>query len=332
MEYLIETEGLTKRFDGLVAVDRINLRIKKGELFGLLGPNGAGKTTTLSMLSTILPKTAGSARVCGFDIDKEQAEVRGCIGIVFQDPSLDDELTGWENLDFHGRLYGVEKGLRKKRGEEVLKLVGLWDRRNDLVKKYSGGMRRRLEIARGLIHHPRVLFLDEPTLGLDPQTRRGIWEHIEELNKKEEITIILTTHYMEEADYLCDRVAIIDHGRIIAEDSPTKLKKSLGGDVVKLGVKGCSEGDFEKLKRLDFVKNIKATDCYYSLTVDDGELAIPKIFDMAKKIGMDIVSVDLHKPTLEDIFIHYTGHEIREEGANAKDRMRLRRGVWAGRR
>lgn len=331
-EYVIETKGLTKRFNDLVAVDSLDLGIRRGELFGLLGPNGAGKTTIISMLSTILDKTMGGARVCGFDIDRERSGVRGCIGIVFQDPSLDDELTGWENLDFHGRLYGVEKGLRKKRGEEVLKLVGLWERRNDLVKKYSGGMRRRLEIARGLMHHPKVLFLDEPTLGLDPQTRRGIWEYIEELNKREEITIILTTHYMEEADYLCDRVAIIDYGKIVAEDTPEKLKKMLGGDVVKLGVRKCTEGDFEKLKKMGFVRDIKAKDCAYSLTVDNGELAIPKILNMTKRLGIDILSVDLHRPTLEDVFIHYTGHDIREEGANSRDRMRLRRRVWAGRR
>jgi ABC-2 type transport system ATP-binding protein len=222
--FVIETENLTKDFNGLRAVDSVNLKINQGELFGLLGPNGAGKTTLISMLATILRPTSGSARLCDHDIVKNQDEVRACIGIVFQDPTLDDELHGKENLDLHGRLYHMNKELRKNRIKELLDFVGLTEKANIQVKKYSGGMKRRLEIARGLMHTPKVLFLDEPTLGLDPQTRRNIWDFIKKL-RDAGTTIILTTHYMEEADYICDRVAIIDHGKIVALDSPKNLKK-----------------------------------------------------------------------------------------------------------
>jgi ABC-2 type transport system ATP-binding protein len=221
---IIETENLTKKFNGLVAVDSLSISIKEGELFGLLGPNGAGKTTFISMLATMLRPTSGTARLCRHDVVKEQDDVRKCIGIVFQNPTLDDELYGSENLDLHGRLYHLSKGLRKQRIKQVLELVELSDKARIQVKKYSGGMKRRLEIARGLMHRPKVLFLDEPTLGLDPQTRRKIWDFIMKL-RKAGTTIILTTHYMEEADYLCDRVAIIDHGKIMALDTPKNLKK-----------------------------------------------------------------------------------------------------------
>ena len=207
--HTILTENLTKEFNGIVAVDKLNLEVEEGEIFGLLGPNGAGKTTTILMLCTILKPTSGSAKINGYDIVKQPNEVRKSIGIVFQDPSLDDRLTGRENLEMHAALYKVPKNIRRKRIEEVLELVELTDRADSLVKTYSGGMKRRLEIARGLIHYPKVLFLDEPTLGLDPQTREHIWRYIKELAKRENITIILTTHYMEEADFLCDRIAII---------------------------------------------------------------------------------------------------------------------------
>jgi len=234
----IEVNGLTKVFDGSVrAVDEINFVVKGGEILGFLGPNGAGKTTTLNMLSTLLKPTSGTATVNGHDIVEEPDAVRRSIGYVFQDPTLDIELTGRENLDFHGRLYGINRSLRKQRIEEMLEVVQLTDRADNLVKTYSGGMKRRLEIARGLLHHPQVLFLDEPTLGLDPQTRRSIWEHIQRLNQEKKITIILTTHYTEEADYLCDRILIIDFGKIVALDTPDKLKAKLEGDVVSLTFK-----------------------------------------------------------------------------------------------
>ena len=206
----ISLRSLTKRFGDLVAVDSVNLEIAKGELFGLLGPNGAGKTTLIKMLTTMLRPTEGEARVWGHNVAKERNEVRSSIGVVFQDPSIDNMLTGRENLDFHGRMYGMDGSLRKKRIDEVLELVDLTDKADIKMEDYSGGMQRRLEIARGLMHHPKVLFLDEPTLGLDAQTRRYIWKYVEEMNAREGVTIVLTTHYMEEADYLCDRVAIVD--------------------------------------------------------------------------------------------------------------------------
>ncbi|HHH80243.1 MAG TPA: ATP-binding cassette domain-containing protein, partial [Thermoplasmatales archaeon] len=231
---IIETFELTKKFNSLAAVDHVSFSVKEGEIFGFLGPNGAGKTTTIKMLTTLLNPTEGTAKVCGFDIIKNRNEVRQSIGVVFQEPALDTELTGKENLDFHARMYGLDRERRVSRIEEVLRIVDLQDKKDVLVKYYSGGMKRRLEIARGLMHFPRVLFLDEPTLGLDAQTRRAIWEYIKKMNKEEKTTIFLTTHYMDEADFLCDRVAIIDHGRIIILDTIPKLKNAIGNDVITL--------------------------------------------------------------------------------------------------
>jgi len=312
----IEIRGLTKVFNGTIrAVDNIDLTIKEGEIFGLLGPNGAGKTTTLSMLSTILNPTRGKARVCGHDIVKDRNAVRHCIGIVFQDPSLDDELTAMENLYFHGRLYGMTDGQIKDKGMEVLALVELMDRKDSLVKTFSGGMKRRLEIARGLMHHPKVLFLDEPTLGLDPQTRRHLWDYIKKINEKEKMTIILTTHYMDEADYLCNRIGIIDKGRIIALDSSERLKDVLGGDVITLQVSDTAKMKLliEKLECEKCVKKVDAFDGNLNVTIKDGGKNIPKIVQLAEKNDIKIDSVILKRPSLEDVFIHYTGRTIREE-------------------
>ena len=321
----IKIENLTKRFDDFTAVDSVSLEIEEGELFGLLGPNGAGKTTIISILATLLKPSDGKAEVNGFSLH-EQDKIRKSIGIVFQDPSLDDQLTGKENLDFHGRMYHVPKDLREKRIEEVLSLVDLKEKADSLVKTYSGGMKRRLEIARGLMHHPKILFLDEPTIGLDPQTRRNIWEYIENLNEKEKLTIILTTHYMEEADYLCDRVAIIDHGKIIALGTPDELKKSMSGDVISI------EGKADKLGSVlneDWVKEKKVFDGKMIVTVSSGESAIPKILEIAGRGGILVNSVNLKKPTLEDVFIHYTGRAIREEEASKKDMLRQQiKGEW----
>ncbi len=318
---IISARGLTKEFNGLLAVNNVSLDVEEGELFGLLGPNGAGKTTFISMLYTMQEPTSGDAMLCGRDVRKEPAEVRKCIGVVFQDPSLDQYLTGRENLDFHGRLYGMDRSTRAKRMEAVLELVELRDRADDLVKTYSGGMRRRLELARGLLHYPRVLFLDEPTLGLDPQTRRHIWEYISELNKREGITIVLTTHYMEEADLLCGRVAIMDRGSIIALGTPRELKGVLTGDVIYL-----ASSDQERLKALldgaDWVINSALVDGLLNLTVKEGEAAIPLVMETARSYGISVTSIGLQKPTLEDVFIHYTGKRIREEQGNARDRMR----------
>ncbi len=224
MTEIIEVKNLTKEFDGIKAVNNISFSVNAGEIFGFLGPNGAGKTTTIRILTTLLHSTSGEVRVNGFDPVKNPDDVRRSFGIVFQDPSLDDELTAYENMEFHGVLYSIPKKMRRQRIEDLMKLVELWERSDDLVKHYSGGMRRRLEIARGLLHHPKILFLDEPTLGLDPQTRDHIWNHIKDLNQKENITVFFTTHYMEEADRAAERIAIVDQGKIVGEGSPQELK------------------------------------------------------------------------------------------------------------
>lgn len=304
---IIETRNLTKRFDKLVAVNRLNLKISEGEIFGLLGPNGAGKTTTLSMLATLLPPTSGEAKVNGFDVKKEPSKVRHCIGFVFQDPSSDDLLTGRENLYLHALMYGVNMGNINKKMDEVLRLVDLTDAQNKRMKFYSGGMRRRLELARGLLHEPKILFLDEPTLGLDPQTRQHLWAYIKKLSQEKRVTVIITTHYMDEADSLCDRVAIIDHGKVAALDTPEKLKKRLGGDVVKLKVRNTPKLD--KVKKLRYVKEVKHADGFVTMTVDDSARHLQEIL---KKVG-NVESVDTHKPTLNDVFLHFTGSEMRDE-------------------
>lgn len=321
---VIKIENLTKEFDGLTAVDHVDLDIAEGELFGLLGPNGAGKTTLIHMLSTVLPPTEGRAEVGGYDIISESNSVRSTIGIIFQDSSLDERLTGFENLDFHGRMYGVSEKKRAERIPELLEMVDLRDWADNLVKEYSGGMRRRLELARGFLHNPRVLFLDEPTLGLDPQTRRKIWDYIQDLNENEGITTILTTHYMDEADYLCDRVGIIDHGKIISLGSPEELKNELEGDIVTLDISG-SDGLSEVFEGLDYVSSVDSMNGSFQLAVSNGEKVIPDLMKVAQKKGAQVNSVSLRKPTLEDVFIHHTGRKLREEKAGAKDRMRMRR-------
>ena len=320
----IKVKNLTKEFNGLKAVNNISFEVKEGEIFGLLGPNGAGKTTTIKMLSTLLNLTEGQASVWGFDVLTQKDEVRSSIGIVFQEPALDSRLTGRENLDFHARLYGLDKKIRQKRIKEVLHLVDLEDKADVLVQNYSGGMQRRLEVARGLMHCPKILFLDEPTLGLDAQTRRHIWEYIKELNKKEKVTIILTTHYMEEADYLCDRVAIIDFGKIVALDKPERLKNILGGDAISIEATP-SEIALNVFQKLSWVKKIKEHDGLIDLTVEEGEKKIPLLIKIdQKKEGFAIRSIKLREPTLEDVFLHYTGKTIREAETNHTDKNRRR--------
>lgn len=320
----IEVENLTKEFNGFVAVDHISFSIESGEAFGLLGPNGAGKTTTMSMLSTMLKPTSGKASVHDFDILKEQDDVRKSIGIVFQDQSLDEELTAYENMDFHGRLYRIPKNLREKKIKELLKLVELEDKKDNLVKTYSGGMRRRLEIARGLMHEPKVLFLDEPTLGLDPQTRNHLWNYIDRLNKEKGITIVLTTHYMEEADKLCDRIAIIDKGKIIALDSSEKLKESIGGDVIEI-IPSNKEKLYSMIKAFSWVKRMDIHNDYVTINLHNAEKHVAEIVNVAYDNGIGIESISIHKPTLEDVFLYYTGRTMREEEASSKDRMRMAR-------
>jgi ABC-2 type transport system ATP-binding protein len=313
MSSIIEVKGLTKRFGSLEAVHGISFEVEQGEVFGLLGPNGAGKTTTLSMLSTILTISAGTAIVNGFDVAKQPSQVRRSIGIVFQEPSIDDRLTGRENLEMHADLYAVPGNEKAKRIDELLKLVELEDRAGSLMRTYSGGMRRRLEIARGLIHHPKVLFLDEPTLGLDPQTREHIWDYIVELSKRENITMMLTTHYMEEADKLCDRIAIIDYGKIIALDEPKQLKGDLEGDIITVKTEMVEELS-AKLKETDLVKDMKKQKGELKLIVKDGDKIVPRVMEIAASSGIHVESMSIHEPTLEDVFLHYTGREIRGEG------------------
>ncbi|MCX6777336.1 MAG: ATP-binding cassette domain-containing protein [Candidatus Micrarchaeota archaeon] len=319
----IEMRGLTKKFNGFTAVDSISLDIREGEIFGLLGPNGAGKTTTISMLSTILAPTSGSAKVWGHDIVGEKDAVRKSIGIVFQDPSLDDELTGRENMDFHGRLYDIDGDTRGKRITELLKLVDLEKHADKQVKTYSGGMKRRLEIARGLMHKPKVLFLDEPTLGLDPQTRRKLWDYIKDFNRKEKVTIILTTHYMEEADFLCGRVAIVDQGKIIRLDTPEKLKELLGGDILSIEV-----SDPKKLsgllKKASLARNVQIVGSAMNVIASNGSRTLPKIIELACKNGIEVNTAVMKRPSLEDVFIHYTGRGIREQEAEPKRSARMR--------
>lgn len=321
----IKIKELTKKFGKFIAVDSINLEIKKGELFGLLGPNGAGKSTTLNMLATMMLPTSGNATINDVEITNQDL-VRRSIGMVFQDPSLDDELTGRENLEFHGRMYHMQKELRVNRIEEVLKLVGLEDKAEFQIKTYSGGMKRRLEIARGLMHHPKILFLDEPTLGLDPQTRRGIWDYIQKLNKEEGLTIILTTHYMEEADYLCDRIAIIDHGKIIALDTPENMKNIMGGDVLKIETRESERLD--KILQFEWIKDKKKFEGYLNVTVVDGGSAIPDILKASFEDGIKIDSVHMIRPSLEDVFIHYTGRTIREQEPDTADQIKAMLNQW----
>jgi len=319
----IEVKNLTKEFNGLKAVNNVSFAVKEGEIFGLLGPNGAGKTTTIKILATLLSPTRGEAKVWGYNILRQKDEVRNSIGIVFQEPALDDRLTGFENLDFHARLYGLDRKTRQKRIQEVLDLVELQDKANILVIKYSGGMKRRLEIARGLMHYPRVLFLDEPTLGLDPQTRRNIWDYILKLNQKEKITIVLTTHYMEEADYLCGRVAIIDFGKIVTLDTPRNLKDILGGDVISVETTS-SDRAFKLFEKLPWVKKISKHNNILNLNVEQGEKKIPLLIKIdQEEEGLEIKSVNLRKPTLEDVFLHFTGRTIREREISQTERNRI---------
>nr|MDO8132953.1 ATP-binding cassette domain-containing protein [Candidatus Njordarchaeum guaymaensis] len=312
MSHIIETKDLTRKFGDLVAVDRLNIKVEHGEVFGLLGPNGAGKTTTISMLCTILKPTSGSATVNGFDIVKQPGQVRKSIGIVFQEPSVDDRLTGRENMEMHANLYGVPPNIAKKRIKTLLNLVELDKRADNLLRTYSGGMRRRLEIARGLIHYPRVLFLDEPTIGLDPQTREHIWTYIKKLSKEEDISIILTTHYMDEADKLCDRIAIIDYGKIVALDTSDNLKESLGEETIAIKTSEAKELS-QRLKDTELVSKMAISMNELTVHVKNGHETLPRIVEVAANAGIRIGSISLHEPDLGDVFLHYTGRAIREE-------------------
>jgi len=314
MDYIVETSNITKTYDDFTAVDSVNLKIPKDSVFGILGPNGAGKTTLISMLCTILSPTSGSAEVNDFDVVKNSKDVRASIGIVFQSRALDDMLTGREHLEMHASLYGVPSKLRKKRIEEILDLIALGNKADEFTKTYSGGMKRRLEIGRGLIHHPKVLILDEPTLGLDPQTRENIWGYISKLNKTEDITVLMTTHYMDEADKLCDRIAIMNHGQIIKEDSPLNLKRELKADTITIRVDE-QEKFIKEAEKLDFIKKILVEDSDIKLMVERGENLITTLVNFANKNDIMVESIEVKHPNLEDVFLNYTGTTIDDRGA-----------------
>ncbi len=313
-EKAVEVEDITKRYDSITAVNHVSFSVDRGEIFGFLGPNGAGKTTLVRMLTTLIPPTSGTARVGCCDIVKRPEEVRLEIGVVPQALTSDLDLTGYENMDIYGRFYGIPYEERQERIHELLGRVALLGREKDLVATYSGGMRRRLEIARALVHKPRILFLDEPTIGLDPQSRLAVWDFLRGMMKEGGMTTFLTTHYMEEADGLCNRVAIIDAGKIIAMGSPAELKSSIpGNDVISLVVEGKSEGLAGDLKSLPFVHRVTVERHNIHVAVDSGSKNLAPLIEQADRSGAKITSVSIHEQSLEDVFIHYTGKTIREE-------------------
>jgi ABC-2 type transport system ATP-binding protein len=315
-EAAVQVTDLVKRYGELAAVRGISFEVQPGETFGFLGPNGAGKSTTIKILCTLADPTSGSARVAGHDVKRERDTVRRNIGLVFQDPTLDSYLTGEQNLRFHADLYGVPRAQLAARMKLVLDMVNLWDRRESVVGTYSGGMKRRLEIARGLLHAPRVLFLDEPTVGLDPQTRTSIWEYINDLKQREDITIFLTTHYMDEAEH-CDRIAIIDHGQIVAIDTPENLKASVGRDRVQIATADDADAIREIKER--FGLDAAVHEGLVTFSVASGEQFVPRLF---AELPVPIRSVSVARPSLDDVFMSYTGRTIRDSEASTSDRNR----------
>ncbi len=326
-EPVISVSGLTKEYGDVKAVRGIDFSVARGETFGFLGPNGAGKTTTIKILCTLATATSGTARVAGHDALTERDAVRRNIGLVFQDTTLDTYLTAEQNLRFHAELYGVPKAAVQPRMRQVMDMVGLWDRKDSLVSTYSGGMQRRLEIARGLLHAPHVLFLDEPTVGLDPQTRSSIWAYINELKRREDITIFLTTHYMDEAEH-CDRIAIIDHGHIVAIDTPEALKASVGKDRVQIH----TADDDAAIAALGAAFGLAAAmhEGAVTFSVPSGEQFVPRLF---AELSVPISSVSVSRPSLDDVFMSYTGTTIRDAEASGTDAMRqMAQRFRAGRR
>lgn len=329
MSEVIKAEGLTKIFNKhLTAVDHVNFSVKQGEIFGFLGPNGAGKTTTINMLITILKPTEGKASVLGYDILKQANDVRNVIGVVPQEYTADEDLSGLENIRLCANLYGIPRDIAKERATDLLNLVELNDFGNKKVQTYSGGMRRRLELACGLVNRPKVLFLDEPTLGLDVQTRTATWNYIRKLKNEYGMTLFMTTHYLEEADALCDRIAIIDHGKIIIVGAPEELKHSLGGDVITLRIK--EDADVEELIRsVDYVKEVKNEDGSYRIKAENGEVTAPLIIEMLRKKGYTVTRLSLTEPTLNEVYLDYTGKSMRdtEESGEAffAQRMTMRK-------
>jgi len=322
MSDAIVAEGLSKTFNGSVkAVDGVSFSVREGEVYGFLGPNGAGKTTTLSMLTAVLGPTAGSATVDGLDVVRHPHELKQRIGLVFQESTADQDLTGRENLELAAALFGVSYRDTAKRVDYLLERLALADSAERLVKTYSGGMRRRLELAVGIIHSPRVLFLDEPTLGLDPQGRAGFWKTIRELRSDTGMTVFLTTHYLDEADGMCDRIAIIDRGKIVAAGTPSELKDRIGGDVVTVRPVGAAPALEAALKSLPTVTSVVAQDGTFRVKCPSGETLIPKVVEASSALGISLAGVSLRRPSLDEVFLEFTGREYREdEGPTATDR------------
>ncbi len=331
-EDAIKVEGLTKVFNNsLVAVDHISFSVKHGEIFGFLGPNGAGKTTTISMLITVQKPTAGKATVLGGDIAKQSLAVRGSIGVVPQEYTADEDLTGYENIILCADLYGIPRSVSKKRALELLKLVELTGFKDKRVQTYSGGMRRRLELACGLINRPKVLFLDEPTLGLDVQTRAATWNYVKMLKKEFGMTLFLTTHYLEEADALCDRIAIIDHGKIVVIDTPTALKDSLGGDIITLAIQKDTDIT-ELISKIEHVKEVKKENDSYIIKSANGELTAPLIIEALRNNGHVVTKLSLTKPTLNEVYLQYTGKSMRDAEESQESNFQRRAAMARARR
>ena len=311
----IETKSLTKSFGSVIAVNDISFSVKTGEIFGFLGPNGAGKSTTMMILTTLLKPTSGQALISEFNVMENAKKVRENIGFVQQETTVDEYLTGRENLLLQAKLNHIPKNQIKQRIDEVLELIELSDKQNDAVVTYSGGMRKRLDIAGGLLHRPKVLFLDEPTVGLDIQTRRKIWEYIKKIHKEFDMTIFLSTHYMEEADNLCDRIGIIDGGKIQVIDSPENLKNAMGNEVISIIMDDSDNRDsfLSKLEEIESVNNINQDGTKLTLFVSNGTKVIPTIFQISSELEIKITTISLTRPTLDDVFLSYTGHEIRDD-------------------
>ncbi|MFQ1020827.1 ATP-binding cassette domain-containing protein [Tardisphaera saccharovorans] len=323
-DYAIAAENLTKVFGSFVAVDHISFKVRRNEIFGFLGPNGAGKSTTINMLTTLLKPTEGTARVNGFDIVKEPAKVRQSIGVVPQEYTADEDLTGWENVLMVGDLYGLPRSFTKQRAKELLEMVELTAAANKKVENYSGGMRRRLEIAMGLINQPSVLFLDEPTLGLDVQTRAAIWSYISKLREEYGMTIMVTTHYLEEADAYCDRIAIIDHGKILKIGTPRELKEGLGGDVVTLTVSGSVDVAKKAIEELLAIEADDVDPTTIRFKVADASTAVPKLLEVLSGRGIKISRLSITEPTMDEVYMEYTGRSLRDEEVSSEEAFKQR--------
>jgi ABC-2 type transport system ATP-binding protein len=313
---VIEVRNLSKTFGKLKAVDNVSFEVKTGEIFGFLGPNGAGKSTTINMLTTLLKPSSGTAQVCGYDVYKNANEVRRNVGVVPQEYTADEDMTGRDNIILCADLYGLSRSISQPHAEELLKLVELTDAANRKVSTYSGGMRRRLELATGLINYPKLLFLDEPTLGLDVQTRTAVWNYIRMVKQQYHMTLFLTTHYLEEADALCGRIAIIDHGHIVKIGTPDELKASVGGDVIVIGVVEKTPDISSAIARIELVKDVKKNDGVYRIKAERGEEATPEIIDLIRSRGLHVTKIALTKPTLDEVYLEYTGRSMREEETN----------------